>query len=59
MGLYRVNTQRLALLGVFLGVVLAVVGVGLQFGGPVAMIVGGVTVAVLCAVVDFDPAERE
>lgn len=53
------NTQKLALLGVFLGMVLAVTGVGLQFGGPVAMIVGGVVLAVLCAVVDFDPAERE
>jgi hypothetical protein len=57
-GHIRVNPRRLALLGVFVGAILVVVGAGLQFGGPVALMVGGGMLAALCFGLDFEP-ERE
>lgn len=58
MGRIRVNTRRLALLGAFVGALLAVLGIGLQWGAPAALIAGGSMLLALCVGLDFEP-ERE
>lgn len=54
----RLNVRRLTLLGAFVGALLVVLGVGLQWGPPAALMAGGAMLTVLCVGLDFEP-ERE
>jgi len=59
-GVYRVrlNVRRLTLMGAFVGALLLVLGAGLQWGAPAALMTGGGMLAALCFGLDFEP-ERE
>ena len=52
---YRLNPRRLTLLGAFVGALLVVLGVGLQWGPPAALMAGGAMLAALCVGIDFEP----
>lgn len=58
MGHIQLNVRRLTLLGAFIGALLVVLGVGLQWGAPAALMAGGGLLAALCVGIDFQP-ERE